>query len=261
MPRLAKTGNHMIDYLFMTTQIIILAAGAGKRMESDLPIALTPLHGKPFISYVLKSVADSGVCDNPIIVIGQKREQIIGVLGNDRPYAIQEEQLGTGHAVMMAEKLAQNAQVIVILYADQPLISSETIRALVAKQKETGSVLTMATTRVPDFTDWRAGFMNFSRIIRNDAGEIIRVVEAKDASDIEKKILEVNPCYFCFDALWMWQHLQSLKNNNAQKEYYLTDLVGMACAENKPIASIEIEPKEALGVNTKEQLRMMEAIA
>ncbi len=98
--------------------------------------------------------------------------------------------------------------------------------------------------------------MNFSRIIRNATGEIVKVVEAKDASDQEKKILEVNPCYFCFNAEWMWVELHALKNVNAQQEYYLTDLIEAAFKDVKPIASIVIDPHEALGVNTKEQLEL-----
>ena len=239
------------------TQIIILAAGHGKRMQSELPKALTPLQEKPFIKHVLDTVALSGVCQDPIIVVGQKREQVMEALGNNYKYVVQDEQLGTGHAVMMAEGMAKGAETVIILYADQPLVSAETIRNLVAKHESENATLTMATAKVEDFLDWRASFLSFSRLIRNEEGGIARVVEAKDATEIEKEIKEINPCYFCFDAKWMWEHLHTISNENMQKEYYLTDLVGMAFTENKKISSIKIDVKEALGVNTKEQLEML----
>lgn len=241
----------------MNTQIIILAAGHGKRMQSELPKALTPLLGKPFIKYVLEATQSSGVCNDPIIVIGQKGDQVKSTLGEVYKYAIQEEQLGTGHAVMIAEDLAKGKDTILVLYADHPLVSSNTIKNLVDTHQKENATLTMATATVKDFLDWREAFTSFGRFVRDNDGKITKIVEAKDASEEEKNIKEVNPAYMCFDALWMWEHLHLLKNENAQGEYYLTDLVGMAFDENKRIASISIDPKEALGVNTKEQLELI----
>jgi len=240
------------------TQIIILAAGHGKRMQSELPKALTPLHGKPFIKHVLGAIEASGVCDNPIIVIGQKGDQVRDVLGQSYSYAVQSEQLGTGHAVMIAEDIAKEADTIVVLYADHPLVSDETIKNLINTHKEKGAILTMATALVPDFLDWRKAFLSFGKFVRDEKGEIKKIVEVKDASPEELEIKEVNPAYMCFDAKWMWKHLHMLRNENAQSEYYLTDLVGMAFGEHQNIASISINPKEALGVNTKEQLELIE---
>jgi bifunctional UDP-N-acetylglucosamine pyrophosphorylase/glucosamine-1-phosphate N-acetyltransferase len=102
----------------MNTQIIILAAGHGKRMQSELPKALTPLLGKPFIQYVLDAISQSGVCNDPIIVIGQKGDQVRSTLGEGYKYAIQEEQLGTGHAVMIAEHMTERKDTVLVLYAD-----------------------------------------------------------------------------------------------------------------------------------------------
>ncbi len=240
------------------TQIIILAAGHGKRMESELPKALTPLHGKPFIEHVLNSVEESNVCDNPIIVIGQKGDQVRETLGLSYRYAVQIEQLGTGHAVMIAEDMAHDADTIVVLYADHPLISSDTIKNIINTHKENNSILTMATVSVPDFDDWRKAFLSFGKFVRDNNGEITKIVEVKDANEDELSIKEVNPAYMCFDARWMWEHLHKLKNNNAQSEYYLTDLVSMAFEEKQKISSISINPKEALGVNTKEQLELIQ---
>lgn len=242
------------------TQIIILAAGHGKRMQSELPKALTLLHGKPFINHLLDSVKESGVCPNPIIVIGQKGDMIRSVLGDDYTYAVQAEQLGTGHAVMSAENEAKGADTVLVLYADHPLITSSTIKNLVNSHIKSDSILTMATATVNDFYDWREAFLNFGRFVRDENNNIIKIVEVKDATEEEKEIKEVNPAYMCFNATWMWNHLHSLKNNNTQNEYYLTDLVGMAFDEHKKIESISIDPKEALGVNTKEQLEQIHKI-
>lgn len=241
----------------MKTQIIVLAAGHGKRMNSELPKALTPLHGKPFIKHVLDAIVSSGVCENPVIVIGQKGDQVRDILGPSYSYAVQEEQLGTGHAVMMAESIAKDADNILVLYADHPLVSSKTIMNLVNTQKEKKATLTMATAIVPDFNDWRSAFISFGKFVRNENGKIKKIVEVKDATKEELEIKEVNPAYMCFDAKWMWKHLHMLKNENAQGEYYLTDLVGMAFNEEQVIETIVIEPKEALGVNTKDQLELI----
>lgn len=244
----------------MKTQVIILAAGHGKRMQSDIPKALTPLRGKPFISYVLDSVAESGVCSDPIIVIGQKGDQVRSSLGDTYKYVVQTEQLGTGHAVMCAKEASEGAESILVLYADQPLVSSDTIRKLVSLREGNHSVLSMATVKVEDFNDWRESFTNFSRVIRDESGKLLRTVEMKDATEEEKKITEINPCYLVFDAGWMWDRLQQVKNVNAQGEYYLTDLIKMACDEMHDISTISIDAKEALGVNTKEQLDQLEKI-
>jgi len=244
----------------MNTQIIILAAGHGKRMQSELPKALTPLRGKPFVKHVLDAVASSKVCDNPIIVIGQKGDQVRDVLGSSYSYAVQSEQLGTGHAVMIAEDIAKDSDTIVVLYADHPLVSAETIKNLIDTHKQKKAVLTMATAIVPDFLDWRKAFLSFGKFVRDEKGEIKKIVEVKDATEEELEIKEVNPAYMCFDAKWMWEHLHMLKNENAQNEYYLTDLVGMAFSENQNITSISIDPREALGVNTKEQLKLIEQL-
>lgn len=244
----------------MNTQIIILAAGHGKRMQSELPKALTPLHGKPFISHLLETIKKSDIDPNPIIVVGQKREQIIDVLGQAYRYAVQEEQLGTGHAVMMTEHLKGDSKQTLVLYADHPLVSTDTIRNIINTHEKENAVLTMATAQVPDFHDWRSTFLSFGRFVRDEEGNISRIVEAKDATEAEKAITEVNPAYMCFNTKWLWEHLHSLKNENNQKEYYLTDLVSLAFAEKQKIASVAIDPREALGVNTKEQLELIERI-
>ncbi len=250
------------------TEIVILAAGYGKRMQSELPKVLVPLREKPLVLHVLESVSKSGVCASPVIVVGQKRELVIetikSAVGEDHcRFAMQEEQLGTGHAVLSAESILRDSTLpTIVLYGDMPYVSAETIRGLSDMQAKSGAKLVMATVSVTDFEDWRKGFFDFGRIVRestdeNVKGKILRTVEKKDATEDELKITEVNPCYFCFDSAWLWSHLKMLKNTNTQKEYYLTDLVKMAVDEGVLIESVSIDPKEALGVNTREHLELL----
>jgi bifunctional UDP-N-acetylglucosamine pyrophosphorylase/glucosamine-1-phosphate N-acetyltransferase len=178
----------------MNTQIIILAAGHGKRMQSELPKALTPFAGKTFIHHILSTVADSMVCEKPIIVVGPKREQIIKALGTNYNYVTQEEQLGTGYAVMIAEEESKKispADTVIVLYGDHPLISAETIKKLVKTHRELLATITMATSVVSDFHEWRSAFLSFGRIIRDSSSEIIKIVEYKDANEEEKNITEI----------------------------------------------------------------------
>lgn len=240
------------------TQIIVLAGGKGKRMNSDLPKVLVPLKGKPLVKHLLESIEKSGVCAKPILVVGQKREMVINELGNNYSYAIQEEQLGTGHAVNCAKNLSHGADNILVLYGDHPHVSPATITSLAEAYQKHGGVLTIATTNVENFDGWRADFFNFGRIVRDENGEIVKIVEKKDASEDEKNITEVNPAYFCFNAEWLWKNLPTLQNENAQGEYYLTDLIGLAQHQGHAINSIQIDPHEALGVNTAEQLALLE---
>lgn len=244
----------------METHIVILAAGHGKRMQSDIPKVLTPLRGKALLRHVLDTVEAAGV-GTPIIVVGQKREQVMDAMGPAYRYAFQEEQLGTGHAVLSAHSHAGDGSgQVLVLYGDMPYMRPQTIQALVEARKASGSALAMATVSVPDFDDWRAGFRDFSRVLRNADGSIRRTVEKKDATEEELETKEVNPCYFCFDAAWLWPRLKQLKNENAQGEYYLTDLIHMAVQEGVKIASVSIDPKEALGVNTREHLDLLEKL-
>jgi bifunctional UDP-N-acetylglucosamine pyrophosphorylase/glucosamine-1-phosphate N-acetyltransferase len=244
------------------TKIIALAAGQGVRMGNDWPKVLAPVKGKSMIKRVLESANKSGIDAKPIIVVGYKKELIIRELGNKYQYINQEHQLGTGHAVSLAKDYLKNkAENIMILYGDQPFIKAETIKKINEKHIKSGRKITMATVKLKDFKDWRINFVNFSRIIRDKNGKIIKDIQFKDASDEEIKVTEVNPCYFCFNADWLWNKLETLKNDNAQKEYYLTDLIKMATDSGIEIESIEIEPYEALGANTKAELRVLERFA
>jgi len=243
-------------------KIIILAAGKGTRMKSVLPKVLETIKGKAMIQYLLESIKKSGIKSRLVIVVGYGKEAVIKTLGNGYDYVIQTEQLGTGHAVIMTQKILENnAENIMVFYGDHPLISPETIKKLKDTHIRSGGKITMATFTVPDFEDWRSVFYkNFSRIIRDESGNIIKDVQFKDASDEEKKVQELNPCYFCFESKWLWENLKKINTDNAQKEYYLTDLVKIAMKEKHKIQSINIDPHEALGINSKEELENLEKI-
>lgn len=238
-------------------QIVILAAGLGKRMgNKDLPKVLIPFKGKPLIQHLLDAIKESGICAKPVIVVGQKSEQVKVALGSSCTYVFQKEQFGTGHAVMTTrEELEGKAEDVMVLYGDHPLITAKTISMLAAKHQSSDATITMAVVHVPDTKDWRQTFLNFGRIIRGTDKKIIEIVEAKDLSDGHSRILEFNPGYYCFKADWLWQNIDKLSNNNIQEEYYLTDLIDLAFSQKKVIATVEISPREALGVNTDEQLK------
>lgn len=242
------------------TEIIILAAGKGTRMGGDIPKALTKLKGKTFLRHLIESVKKVFAHQKPIVVIGHKKELVIEELGPDSRYAHQDEQLGTGHAVLTAKDLAsQNADSVMVLYADHPLVSPKTIEAISKKHQEEKPILTMATVTMPEGSGWHTeAFSGFGRIIRDKDGNIERIVEKKDATPEEFASREVNPAYFCFNAEWLWSELANLKNENAQREYYLTDLVQRAFDSGAKIATISIDPIEGLGANTQEQLALLE---
>jgi len=228
-------------------------------MKSELPKALAPLGGKPMIKHLLESVDETGVDKKPIIVVGYEKELVIKELGDKYEYVVQAEQLGTGHAVMVARDACRDAKNIVVISGDQPFIKSNTIKKLLDKHLNSGANLTISTTLLPDFEDWREAFVTYGRIIRKDGKIIDR--EIKDCSEEELKIKEVNVSCFAFRADWLWNNINKLdRNKNAQKEYQLTDLWQIASENNEKIVDMQIDAKETLGVNSKEELEILEKL-
>lgn len=241
----------------MKTQIIILAAGKGKRMGTDLPKALVVLKGKPMINYLAEAVVDSQVCEKPIVVVSPENKEAISEELKDYNfnYAIQSEQLGSGHAVSCAlGMLAADVEKVVILYCDHPFFSADLIKKI--SNLETDSLILVPSV-VPDFNDWHQNFYHWGRIIRSNGG-IEKIVEFKDALPEEIEIKELNTGVMAFDASWLIKNIGLLNNKNNQGEYYLTSLAEIAFGENRNILSISVDPREAMGVNSPEELLLAE---
>lgn len=235
---------------------IILAAGKGTRMKSDLPKVFHEILGEPMLSYVIKTVSKLKPA-KILVVVGHQRHLIIDFY-KDWPaveFVVQAEQLGTGHAVMMAEpKLREFSGQVLVLAGDVPLISEQTMRQLVEFNIKNKAAATDLTAILDD-----AG--NYGRIIRGPDHQIIRIVEKKDALPEELKIKEINTGTFCFEKSALFTALKEVKAENAQKEYYLTDTVHILKKMGRPVYAFPAaNPAETLGINTREELVEIEKL-
>jgi bifunctional UDP-N-acetylglucosamine pyrophosphorylase / glucosamine-1-phosphate N-acetyltransferase len=243
----------------MQTQIVILAAGRGRRMGNiDLPKVLFPLHGRPLIMPLLEQV-DKVSTQPPVVVVGFKRSAVMTALGPRYIYAFQKEQLGTAHAVWCARPKI-TAKHILVLYGDMPFIKAASMKKLITLHQYHDSVISMFTTFAPDFRGNRASLNNYGRIIRDSYGNILKVTEYKDAGEKERKIKEVNPGIYMFNTEWLWSNIDLINNNNALNEFYLTDTVEVAIGESQHIRSITINPQEVMGINTLSQLERAKSV-
>jgi len=243
-------------------QIIILAGGKGTRMGVAMPKVLYPVNGQPMVQHLVTTLKGINLSRKPIMVVGYGAEEVKETIGDQCDYALQKEQLGTGHAVSCARNdLTGFAGDVLILYGDHPLVSAQTIRSLFDSHQSGNEIFTMMTTSVPDFTEWRSGFERYGRILRDGSSAILDIREAADCTEEELRLTEVNPGYYCFKAQWLCENITKLQSDNAQGELYLTDLVKIAFAQGVKINSIDVEPLECLGINTPEQLALVEQLS
>lgn len=233
-------------------QVIIMAAGLGTRMKSKTAKVLHRAAGRALIDYVVDLANEvAGVL--PVVIVGHQREDVQQHVGNRARLAVQEQQLGTGHAVMQAIDAVKGAKYVLILSGDVPLTTAETLKRLIEEHRRAGNALTMLTM-VLDAPAL------YGRIVRDAQGGVEKIVEAKDASEEQKKIREVNAGVYMFDGQHLANNLRRLSNNNAQGEYYLTDLIAMLRQSGQRVGALVIEePIEVLGVNSRAELATVEA--
>jgi bifunctional UDP-N-acetylglucosamine pyrophosphorylase/glucosamine-1-phosphate N-acetyltransferase len=235
--------------------IVILAAGQGKRMQSNLPKVLHPIAGRAMLSHVLDAAESLGA-QGIAVVVGHGAEQVQKAYAEHAglQFALQQPQLGTGHAVLQAVPLLKedgDHDVTIVLYGDVPLVQPETLRALLAARGEGLAVLTEILT---DPT-------GYGRIVRDAQGQVCAIVEHKDASAEQRAIKEVNTGIVAAPTRMLKAWLSRLTNNNAQGEYYLTDIIGMAVADGLPVSVAHpVAAFETLGVNSRAQQAQLERL-
>jgi bifunctional UDP-N-acetylglucosamine pyrophosphorylase / glucosamine-1-phosphate N-acetyltransferase len=237
------------------TTAIVLAAGKGTRMKSDLPKVLVPVGGRPMIEYVLDALAKGGV-DLAIVVVGYRAELVRAAV-DGRPgveFVLQTEQLGTGHAVMMCrELLAQCDEPVLIVTGDAPLMQADSVAALLAdyRRRPAACVLGSAYKDNPD---------GLGRILRDARGNFVGIIEQRDATPEQQRITEINMSYYVFDGRQLLGVLDQIRPNNRQGEYYITDAPGLLAAQGKEVRALPVlKPCEGLGINTVDELAVVEA--
>ncbi len=235
--------------------VIILAAGLGTRMKSEKVKVLHPLLGMPMIFFTVELAQKLGA-EKTVLIIGHQAEEVKAALeGRPVDFALQKEQLGTGHAVQQAVPHLQETEgPILVLCGDVPLLREETLSRLIEHHRETDAAVTLLTTQLQSAD-------GYGRIIRSPSGNILKIVEHKDATLEEKKIREINTGIYCFDADFLRTSIASLTNKNVQNEYYLTDLIEIAQYEQKKVSGLTCEePEEVMGINSRDQLAAAAAI-
>jgi len=228
---------------------IILAAGKGTRMKSELAKVLHPVGGVPMLSHPVAAARAAGA-RKIVVVIGHQAEWIRDLFGRDELIFVeQRELLGTGHAVLQArEVFKEYSGAVVILCGDVPLILPETVRALYDRHRSKGAAVTILTTIPAD----PAGY---GRIVKTADGRIMKIVEEKDATAEEKQIREINTGIYCVESRFLFTAVGSLGNRNVQGEYYLTDIVEIAFNKGlRVVTSLTSDPVEVMGINTPEEL-------
>lgn len=236
----------------MKITAVLLAAGFGTRMKSDLPKVLHPVLGKPMLFYGLEAARQAST-ETPVLVVGYKADAVKQVVGAAAQYVLQEQQLGTGHAVMQAEALLKGqTDYVIVTYADMPLLRAETLKKLVETQQANPGPISMVTVIAPDPR-------GFGRIIRQPDGSVAAIVEEAAASPEQLRVKELNVGAYCFSADWLWDALHRIPIS-AKGEYYLTDTVEAAVKSGRPVQAIVMDDMiETIGINTRVHLAEAEA--
>ena len=245
------TDNHTAPHA------ILLAAGKGTRMRSDLPKVVHKVCGKPMVWWVVRACRDAGV-SRVVVVVGYEGQLVRDALAGEPgvEFVEQREQLGTGHAAKMASPLFEGRGDVdvFVLAGDGPLIRGATLRELLRVHRRDRASATLATAVLPDPT-------GYGRVVRDAAGGFHAIVEQKDASPAQLALREVNPSYYCFKAGELFDTLAQVRNDNKQGEYYLTDVPGLLKARGRTVTVVDaVPPQDVLSINTPEQLAEVEAV-
>ena len=233
---------------------VILAAGQGTRIKSNIPKVLHKVCGKEMVNHVIDNMREAGIEDVNVI-IGNGSE-LVKESTKDRnvSYSLQEEQLGTGHAVKCAKEFLQGKDgVVAVFTGDAPLTRVETIENLIKEHIEKGNKATLLSAYVDDPT-------GYGRIIRDDNKEVLKIVEHKDCNEEELKVNEMNAGMYCFDIKSLLSSLEELNNNNVQGEYYLTDVIGILKDKKEKVGALVTDYEDTLGVNSRAQLAEVEKV-
>ena len=228
---------------------LVLAAGKGTRMKSDLAKVLHVLEGMPLLHYCLRSAHLAGA-EKIVVIVGHQADLVRQEFSQSGCIFVEQKpQLGTGHAVLQAKEILAGYQgKTVILCGDVPLLKPSTIKSLIENHVATSAAITVLTTTPPD--PW-----GYGRIIKDADGNIVKIVEEHDSTAAEKQVDEINTGIYCADTSLLFETLGKVRNNNNQKEYYLTDIVEIACREGRIVKS-HIAPDyiEVMGINTPDEL-------
>ena len=241
---------------------IVLAAGHGTRMRSDLPKVCHPVGGRPMVCAVVDACLDAG-CERVVVVVGYKQELVREALAEQAEsgrvvFAVQDEQLGTGHAVGCAKGHYAGAgpgqHDALVLCGDGPLIRAETVRAVVERHRAKDAAATLATAVLDDPS-------GYGRVVRDASGRFERIVEEKNATEAELSIREVNPSYYCFDAAALFGALERVGRDERSGEYYLTDVPALLLGSGARVEVIDaVPPEDVLSINTPEQLEAVDRV-